>query len=275
MKRILLHSLAAFSVLLLTNSCVVLEKDFIAVQDELKLVTKDLHSSREELSAEKAKVAALQQQLADCQASKAELQTSLNTSISTAGQNSARMQTLIDQINESNQYIRNLQVTKSKADSLTLVLTNEVTQALSKEEIHEVDIQAAKTDLLLSISDNLLYNIGSNEISEKGAEALRHIAAVIKNYPAYDIIVEGNTSNMPVAEEAAVRHNWDLSAIRAASVVKFLQDDCGMEPQRMSASGRAEYNPVASNDSPFGQRRNLRTVIIVRPKTNAVLDLIK
>ena len=275
MKRTLQYSLAALSVLLFTNSCIVLEKDLIAVQDELKLVTKDLHASREELSAEKAKVEALQQQLSDCQSGKAELQNSLNSSISAAGQNSARIQTLVDQINESNQYIRNLQLTKSRADSLNLVITNEVSKALTKEEIHEVDIQAVKGDILLSISDNLLYNIGSNEISEKGAEALKHIAAVVNNYPSFDIIVEGNTSNMPVAEETAIRHNWDLSAIRAASVAKYLQDNCGIDPQRMSASGRAEFNPVASNDSPFGQRRNLRTVIIVRPKTNAVLDLIK
>lgn len=274
MKRTLQYSLAAFSVLLFTNSCIVLEKDLIAVQDELKVVRNDYQKSREELAAESAKVVALQQQLSDCQSSKAELQNSLNSSISSAGQSNQQIQRLLDQVNELTQSNRKIQQAKSQADSLKLALADNVTNSLTKEEIREIDIQTLKNEITLSVSDNLLFNIGTNEISPRGAEALKHIAAILKSYPTYDIIVEGNTSSMPVTDTTVIRHNWDLSAIRAASVVKYLQDNCAIDPQRMSASGRAEFNPIASNESLLGQKKNLRTVIIIRPKTNAVLDLL-
>lgn len=275
MKRTLQYSLAAFSVLLFTNSCIVLEKDLIAVQDELKVVRNDFQKSREDLAAETAKVVALQQQLSDCQNSKAELQNSLNSSISSAGQSNQQIQRLLDQVNELTQSNRKILQAKSQADSLKLVVADNITNSLTKEEIREIEIKTQKTDITLSFADNILYNIGTNEISDRGAEALKHVAAIINNYPTYDIIVEGNTTSQPVEDTTVVRHNWDLSAIRAASVVKYLQDKCNIDPQRMSASGRAEFNPVESNESLFGQRKNLRTVIIIRPKTDPVLELIK
>lgn len=272
MKKIKFLSLAALACLMLTTSCVS-KKQLLACQDENKNLNKDYQSAREQLSAVNARVYALEQQLKDCQSSKADLQASLNSSLTNAGQYNVNIEKLVDQINESNQYIRHLQAVKSKSDSLNVVLTNNLTKSLSKEELKEVDVQVMKGVVYISLADNMLYKSGSYEINNRAAETLSKIAKIIKDYPTYDVIVEGNTDNVPITK-TNIRNNWDLSALRASSVVQCLQTQYGINPKRMTAGGRGEYNPIASNDTEVGKQRNRRTQIIITPQLTEFLELI-
>ena len=272
MKTFKVLSLAALTAVMLTTSCAS-KKELLACQEQNKLMTSDYQAAREELASYKARAAALERQLSDCQASKAELQNSLNSSLSNAGQYNVNIEKLVDQINESNQYIRHLQAVKSKSDSLNLVLTNNLTKSLSKEELKEVDVQVMKGVVYISLADNMLYKSGSYEINERAAETLSKIAKIIQDYPDYDVIVEGNTDNVPISK-TNIRNNWDLSALRASSVVQCLQTQYGISPKRMTAGGRGEYNPIADNDTEVGKQRNRRTQIIITPQLEEFLELI-
>ena len=264
---------------LLLSSCAS-KKDLANCQTENKSLTESLQSAREDLAAKNARVSSLEEQLAaqkkaleEQKRAYAALQKSLDKSLTNASQNNVSIEKLVDQINESNQYIRHLVEVKSKSDSLNMVLTNNLTRSLSKEEMKEVDVQVLKGVVYISLADNMLYKSGSYEINSRAAETLSKIAKIIKDYKDYDVLIEGNTDNVPIKREN-IRNNWDLSTLRASSVVQALQNDYGVDPKRLTAGGRGEYNPVASNDTEVGKQRNRRTQIIITPKLDEFMDLI-
>ena len=154
-----------------------------------------------------------------------------------------------------------------------MVLTNNLTRSLTKDEMKEVDVQVLKGVVYISLADNMLYKSGSYEINARAAETLSKIAKIIKDYKDYDVLIEGNTDNVPISK-TNIRNNWDLSALRASSVVQALQNDYGVDPKRLTAGGRGEYNPVAPNDTEVGKQRNRRTQIIITPKLDQFMDLI-
>ena len=140
----------------------------------------------------------LQQALKNAEAKYAKLQESLDKSLTNASQNNISIEKLVDQINESNQYIRHLVEVKSKSDSLNMVLTNNLTRSLSNEELKEVDVQVLKGVVYISLADNMLYKSGSYEINSRAAQTLSKIAKIIKDYKDYDVLIEGNTDNVPI-----------------------------------------------------------------------------
>ena len=247
-------------------------------QTENRELTGSYQNTKEQLAAAQVRVASLSDQLAEQQKAYKALQQSLDKSLANTSANSVNISKLVDQINESNQYIRHLVEVKSKSDSLNMVLTNNLTRSLSKEELKEVDVQVLKGVVYISLADNMLYKSGSYEISERAEETLSKIAKIIMDYKDYDVLIEGNTDNVPVNTKAAsmknIRNNWDLSALRASSVVQYLQNRFGVAPKRLTAGGRGEYNPVASNDTEVGKQRNRRTQIIITPKLDQFMDLI-
>lgn len=236
--------------------------------------TKDqLAANKEELAASKARVASLEEQLKQQKKDYAALQSSLDKSLTNANSNNLNISKLVDQINESNQYIRHLVEVKSKSDSLNMVLTNNLTRSLSREELKEVDVQVLKGVVYISLADNMLYKSGSYEVNDRAQETLSKIAKIIMDYKDYDVLIEGNTDNVPISREN-IRNNWDLSCLRASSVVQYLQNHYGVDPKRLTAGGRGEYNPLASNDTSVGKQRNRRTQIIITPKLDQFMDLI-
>ena len=264
---------------LLLSSCAS-KKDLLNCQTENKSLTESLQNAKEELAAKNARIAALEEQqkgmqqlLKTSEAKYEKLQESLDKSLSNANQNNISIETLVDQINESNQYIRHLVEVKSKSDSLNMVLTNNLTRSLSNEEMKEVDVQVLKGVVYISLADNMLYKSGSYEINSRAAQTLSKIAKIIKDYKDYDVLIEGNTDNVPISKPN-IRNNWDLSALRASSVVQALQNDYGVDPKRLTAGGRGEYNPLATNDTELGKQRNRRTQIIITPKLDEFMDLI-
>jgi chemotaxis protein MotB len=139
--------------------------------------------------------------------------------------------------------------------------------------MQDVDIKVLKGVVYISLSDNMLYKSGSYEISDKAGATLSKIAKIITDYKDYDVLIEGNTDNVPISK-TNIRNNWDLSTLRASSVVQALQNNFGVDPKRLTAGGRGEYNPIASNDTPEGKSKNRRTEIIITPKLNQFMDLI-
>jgi chemotaxis protein MotB len=269
-KSVFMMALAAGFML---TSCGVKKELYQACQEENKSLQANYQDTKEQLAAATARVSSLQEQLNSVQQTNATLQKSLDKSLTNASQNNISIEKLVDQINESNQYIRHLVEVKSKSDSLNMVLTNNLTRSLSKEELKEVDVQVLKGVVYISLADNMLYESGTYKINKRAAETLSKIAKIIKDYKDYDVLVEGNTDNVPISREN-IRNNWDLSCLRASSVVQALQNDYGVDPKRLTAGGRGEYNPLQPNTSEVGKMRNRRTQIIITPKLDEFMDLI-
>ena len=276
-KNLIVVALAAGCMLM--SSCA-LKKDLDNCRLENNTLSGKYQDAREQLASANARIQSLEEQLATArkgndklQGALTDMQNSLNQSLSNASSNNVNISKLVDQINESNQYIRHLVDVKTKSDSLNLVLTNNLTRSLSKEELKEVDVQVLKGVVYISLADNMLYKSGSYEINDRAAETLSKIAKIITDYKDYDVLVEGNTDDVPILREN-IRNNWDLSCLRASSVVQYLQTKFGVDPKRLTAGGRGEYNPIASNSTAVGKQRNRRTQIIITPKLDEFMELI-
>ena len=272
MKKKIFLPIVAMAGVLLLSSCAG-KKALLECQNENKALTENYQNTREQLAAAQARANSLEEQLSQAKKDYARLQSSLDKSLTNASQNNVSIEKLVDQINESNQYIRHLVEVKSKSDSLNMVLTNNLTRSLSKEEMKEVDVQVLKGVVYISLADNMLYKSGSYEINDRAAETLSKIAKIITDYKDYDVLVEGNTDNVPISREN-IRNNWDLSCLRASSVVQFLQTRFGVDPKRLTAGGRGEYNPLTTNNTEVGKQRNRRTQIIITPKLDQFMELI-
>ena len=265
--------------MVLTSSCVS-KKQYVALQNENSALKLQGENLRIQLAECNASGKSLEQRLADEQQRNADLrqdynrlQRSLDKSIAQNTQGNVNIEKLVDEINASNKYIKQLVDAKSKSDSLNIALTNKLTRSLSRDELQEVDVKVLKGVVYISLADNMLYKSGSYEINERGQQTLSKIAKIIKDYKDYDVLIEGNTDPVPIKREN-IRNNWDLSCLRAASVVIALQEKYGVDPSRLTAGGRGEYNPIADNDTELGKQRNRRTQIIVTPKLDQFMDLI-
>ena len=256
------------------------KKNYAALQADYSKLQADYQTAQVELAKSNLSNQNLEQRLADARAANAELkrayaemQKTLNQSIESGSQSSVNIAKLVDEINASNKYIKELVAAKSKSDSLNMVLTNNLTRSLSRDELKDIDVKVLKGVVYISLADNMLYKSGSYEVSDRAMETLGKIAKIIKDYKDYAVLVEGNTDDVPISR-TNIRNNWDLSALRASSVVQVLQNRFGIDPSRLTAGGRGEYNPIADNSSDLGRQRNRRTEIIVTPKLDQFLDLI-
>lgn len=264
---------------MLLSSCAS-KKDLVNLQNENKSLNSNYQDAKEQLAASRSRATSLEEQLAQerrnnqvLKSSYDALQGSLDKSLQSNNQTSVNISKLVDEINASNAFIKRLVEAKSKSDSLNIALSNKLTRSLNTDELKEVDVQVLKGVVYISLADNMLYKSGSYEINDRAAETLSKIAKIIKDYNDYDVLVEGNTDNIPISRPN-IRNNWDLSALRASSVVQCLQNKYGVDPKRLSAAGRGEYNPVTTNDTEVGKQRNRRTQIIITPKLDQFMDLI-
>ena len=273
------YFLLPFMALALLTSCVG-KKEFAALQTNYNDLQKEYQDAQIKLAESKATIKSLEDRLAEAQrqnnqlrADYKALQRSLDKSLASNKEGNINISKLVDEINASNQYIKQLVDAKSKSDSLNMVLTNNLTRSLSRDELQEVDVKVLKGVVYISLADNMLYRSGSYEINDRGMTTLSKIAKILKDYKEYEVLVEGNTDNVPI-KKTNIRNNWDLSALRASSVVQALQNQYGIDPKRLSAAGRGEYNPIADNNTELGKQRNRRTQIIVTPKLDQFMDLI-
>ncbi len=268
------------SLALVAFSGCVSSKKYAALQAEHSALQKDYNASQVSLAESRANGKSLETLLDEAKRnneelkrSYASLQKSLDNSITQNTQGNVNISKLVDEINASNRYIKQLVQAKSKSDSLNLVLTTNLTRSLSTDEMQEVNVKVLKGVVYISLADNMLFKSGSYEVNDRAMQTLGKIAKIIKDYGDYDVLVEGNTDPVPISR-TNIRNNWDLSALRASSIVQVLQNDFGINPSRLSAAGRGEYNPIADNSTELGRQRNRRTEIIITPKLDQFLDLI-
>jgi chemotaxis protein MotB len=271
--------MAVATVMLCLSSCVSTKKfnslqaSYNNLQAANGQLTRDAEQCKGNLDRATVKISSLQDRINAEQEHVRSLQSALDKCLTSAGQGNVNVSKLVDEINASNKYIQELISSKSKSDSLNMILTNNLTRSLSREEMRDVDVKVLKGVVYISLSDNMLYRSGSYEISDQAGSTLSKIAKIITDYKDYDVLIEGNTDNVPISKPN-IRNNWDLSTLRASSVVQALQNNYGVDPKRLTAGGRGEYNPVASNDTPDGKTKNRRTEIIITPKLNQFMDLI-
>ncbi len=273
----------SFSIILLVSvfftSCVstkkfnTLQANYNKLQDANSGLTRESEECKSNLDKAGVQISGLQEQINAEREHEKSLQAALDKCLTSASQGNVNVSKLVDQINASSKYIQELIASKSRSDSLNMVLTNNLTRSLSKDEMQDVDIKVKKGVVYISLADNMLYKSGSYEISDKAGETLAKIAKIITDYKDYDVLIEGNTDTVPISRPN-IRNNWDLSALRASSVVQALQNTYGVDPQRLTAGGRGQYNPIASNDTPEGRNENRRTEIIITPKLDQFMDLI-
>ena len=201
------------------------------------------------------------------------LKSSLDACLANSGKGSANIDKLIGEINSSNKYIKQLISTNSKNDSLNLALSNKLKRSLDNLGDEDVDVKVLKGVVMISLSDKMLYQTGKFEVLPAAQEVLGKVAKVINDYDTYSVLIEGNTDNTSLNSSSLPRDNWDLSALRGTAIAKVLQNQFGVNPNRITAGGRGEYNPKTTNASVSGRAENRRTEIIIMPKLDEFMKL--
>jgi len=169
--------------------------------------------------------------------------------------------------------LRDMQAIIARQDSVTKRLNNILRDALLGFNSDELSVEIRDGKVYVSLSDKLLFKSGSNAVEEKGVEALKVLADVLNKNPDINVLVEGHTDNVPI-KTAVYKDNWDLSVARATSITRLLSEKYGVTATRLTASGRGEYFPKASNDTPEGKAKNRRTEIILSPKLDEIMNLL-
>lgn len=270
-KTIRLMALLVAAAVLATGC--VSKKKYSELQGRYDALNSNYTTTQVSLAEAKANGSSLEQRLSDARRDNQQLQEALAQAMKNNSQGNVNIATLLDQIDASNKYIRQLVEAKQKSDSLNMVLTTNLTRSLTPADRKDVDIKVLKGVVYISLADNMLFRSGSYEISPAAMDILGKIAKIIKDYSDYDVLVEGNTDDVPISRPN-IRNNWDLSCLRASSVVQVLQNEFGVNPSRLTAGGRGEYNTIATNATPQGRQLNRRTEIIITPKLDQFMDLI-
>jgi len=277
--RIFLPAILLLAVGLLSQSCVsnkkyaALQSDYNKSLDTNSKLKQSWQITQQELAGSRSRVQSLEEQIAAAKSNAAGLQDALNKCLAGSNQGNVNISKLADQITASDKYIQHLVDLKNKSDSLNQILTNNLTRSLTPDESKDVNVKVLKGVVYISLSDNMLYQSGKYLISPTAGSILSKVAKIINDYSTYDVLVEGNTDNVPISQ-TNIRNNWDLSALRASSVVQTLQTTYNVDPKRLTAGGRGEFNPIADNTTDFGKSQNRRTEIIITPKLDQFMTLI-
>lgn len=283
------------------TSCVA-KKKYTSLQSELEAANKDLGKCGESLNAALAK-------LTTCEKDKENLRTELNTARTSLQLREEQIKDLraqiedfkmqrdkqldqvgnltvlsqsaneniketLSQLERKDKYIHLLQAARTKADSINLALAVNLKSVLKDGiEDQDVDVKVDKTVVFVNLSDKMLFQSGSSTLTPRANDILGKIAKIVESRPDLEVMVEGYTDNVPI-KNACIEDNWDLSVKRATSVVRALQSNFKINPNRLIAAGRGEYNTLASNDTEAGRATNRRTRIIILPKLDQFYDLL-
>ncbi len=234
----------------------------------------DLATAQNAIKVREDQLKDLRVQLGDCQEQR-------NRQLSAVGDLTVLSQAANENIKETlsqmqnkDRYIRHLLTAKSKADSINLALAMNLKSVLSKGiDDEDIEVKVDKTVVFVNLSDKMLYQSGSAKLTTRANEVLGKIAQIINSRPDLEVMVEGYTDNVPISSEC-VQDNWDLSVKRATSVVRILQENYNIDPNRLIAAGRGQFNMLAANDTAEGRSLNRRTRIIILPRLNQFYDLL-
>ena len=288
-----------FAITLLFSGCIS-KKKYADITYELELLTTDLRSKdydfnecmknknelQTELSGEKSRfeimkaskeetIDNLKSQLADLKIQREQQYSQVGDLTVLSKAASDNMNQTIKQLADKDQYIRHLMNAKSKADSLNLALAVNLKSVLKKGiDDEDVEVKVDKTVVFINLSDKMLFESGNYKLTSRAGDVLSKIAEIIKSKPELDLMVEGYTDNVPI-KNSCIEDNWDLSVKRSAEVVRTLQSKYGVDPNKLIAAGRGEYNALVDNSTSENKSINRRTRIILLPKLNQFYDLLK
>ncbi|MEM9886917.1 MAG: OmpA family protein [Bacteroidota bacterium] len=285
----------------LLTSCVS-KKQFVSLQEELAVANKDLGKCGESLNEYIERLAAanrdrsrlqseldnqgntlklrqeqiedLRDQLKDARVQR-DKQLDRVEDLTTLSQSTTdNIKETLGQLQRKDKYIQLLQMAKTRADSINLALAVNLKGVL-KDGIEDDDVEVTvdKTVVFVNLSDKMLFTSGSYNLTSRANEVLGKIATIVKSRPDFEVMVEGYTDNVPINNNC-INDNWDLSVKRSTSVVRALQNNHGINPNRLIAAGRGEYNALATNTTAAGRSTNRRTRIIILPKLDQFYDLL-
>lgn len=245
-----------------------------AVEDALRVKEKELLLSENNLKNAQSKIQELNGQVDYLKKNNTELLARISdlSNLSKAG--TENITKTLDALKEQNQYIRDLNASIQRKDSTSLALVTNLKRSLANIDDEDISIDVKKGVVYISLSDKMLFKSGSYDILPRAEEVLGKIARVVNDHKDLDILVEGHTDAVPI-RNACQKDNWDLSVLRATSVVRTLQSKYGVEPSRMTAGGRSEYLPKAGNDTERGKALNRRTEIIITPRLDQFMQLLE
>ncbi|WP_077418822.1 OmpA family protein [Chryseobacterium sp. JV274] len=265
--------IVAVSAMALGMTSCVSKKQYDALSSNYKQCIENIGERQREIQDLKSQNSALSGENNLLKSQHDALKSSLDACLSNTGKSSANIDKLVGEINASNSYIKQLISNNAKNDSLNLALSNKLKRSLDNVSDQDVQVKVLKGVVMISLSDNMLYKTGDYNILPAAQEVLGKVAKVINDYDKYSVLIEGNTDNAPLNSSNLPRDNWDLSALRGTSVAKVLQTQFGVDPARITAGGRSEYNPKATNMSVSGRGENRRTEIIIMPKLDEFMKL--
>ncbi len=267
-------------VLILLSSCVSQKKyaELEATNQKnlnlLNSATVKLNSCLDEKATAEANNKALEEQVAFLKANNQDLINNMGNLTTLSQKGAENLEKSLESLKEKDLVIRTMQDAVTRRDSVTLALVTSLKGAFIDVSDNDIEINVEKGVVFISISDKLLFNSGSYYVSDRAKEVLGKVAQVVLDKPEIEFMVEGHTDNVPIQNDV-LQDNWDLSVKRATSVVRVLQNDFNVPPERMTAAGRSYYIPVADNETAEGKAKNRRTRIVVLPKLDQFYDLIE
>ena len=276
MKKILI--LLVFPALL--ASCVSqkkyasLETEHKQTKDLLNSATVKLNTCIDEKASSDASLAALKEQNSFLRANNQDLINNMGNLTTLSQKGAENLERSLESLKEKDLTIRKMQDAVTRRDSVTLALVTSLKGALIDINDSDIEVNVEKGVVFISISDKLLFNSGSYVVSNRAKEVLGKVATVMNDKPEIEFMVEGHTDNVPISNEV-LQDNWDLSVKRATSVIRVLQNEFGVSPERMTAAGRSYYIPLDDNETASGRAKNRRTRIVVLPKLDQFFDLIE
>ncbi|MBE86043.1 MAG: hypothetical protein CMC64_03190 [Flavobacteriaceae bacterium] len=267
-------------VIILLSSCVSQKKyaELEATNQKnlnlLNSATVKLNTCLDEKASAEANYKALQEQVAFLKDNNQDLINNMGNLTTLSQKGAENLEKSLESLKEKDLVIRTMQDAVTRRDSVTLALVTSLKGAFIDINDNDIEINVEKGVVFISISDKLLFNSGSYYVSDRAKEVLGKVAQVVLDKPEIEFMVEGHTDNVPIQNEV-LQDNWDLSVKRATSVVRVLQEDFNVPPQRMTAAGRSYYIPLMDNETAEGRAKNRRTRIVVLPKLDQFYDLIE
>ena len=270
MKKLLLPS---FAILFAFTGCVSSKKykDQTAKYTALQSQYSDCNTEKERQAA---RLSAMQSEMENMKENSTTLLNQLSNFSVVTQQQAENIRRSLDNISEKDAYIKNMQLSLQKKDSLNLALVMNLKGALKDVNDTDVEVKVDGSAVFISISDKMLFKSGSYEITPRAKEVLGKVAAVVKAQPELQFMVEGHTDNKPI-RTSFIKDNWDLSVLRATAVARVLQQNYGVDAKRIIAAGRSEYVPLVSNDNNDNRSRNRRTRIVILPQLDQFFKLME
>ena len=279
-KEVMYYKYFTLIIFVLLSSCVS-QKKYAELESKnqnklnlLNAATVKLNTCLDEKATAEANEKALQEQVAFLKANNQDLINNMGNLTTLSQKGAENLEKSLESLKEKDLVIRTMQDAVTRRDSVTLALVTSLKGAFIDINDSDIEVNVEKGVVFISISDKLLFNSGSTFVSDRARGVLEKVAQVVLDKPEIEFMVEGHTDDVPIQNEVLL-DNWDLSVKRATSIVRILQNDFGVPPERMTAAGRSFYVPIADNDTSEGRAKNRRTRIVVLPKLDQFYDLIE